>query len=91
MRVYERMYTRLLNGILESLNVLSPVKTKQALQALCLLKTAIKEAEEIFILIVGGTEVHSTFWGAFTVQSVIRMKASLRMWEFWIRKSQEDS
>jgi len=43
------MYTRLLNGILESLNVLSPVKTKQALQALCLLKTAIKEAEEIFI------------------------------------------
>ncbi len=49
MRVYERMYTRLLNGILESLNVLSPVKTKQALQALCLLKTAIEEAEEIFI------------------------------------------
>ena len=49
MRVYERMYTRLLNGILESLNVLSPVKTKQPLQALCLLKTAIKEAEEIFI------------------------------------------
>lgn len=49
MRVYEGMYTRLLNGILESLNVLSPVKTKQALQALCLLKTAIKEAEEIFI------------------------------------------
>ena len=49
MRVYEMMYTRLLNGILESLNVLSPVKTKQALQALCLLKTAIKEAEEIFI------------------------------------------
>ena len=49
MRVYERMYTRLLNGILESLNVLSPVKTKQALQALCLLKTAIKEAERIFI------------------------------------------
>ena len=49
MRVYERMYTRLLNGILESLNVLSPVKNKQALQALCLLKTAIEEAEEIFI------------------------------------------
>ena len=49
MCVYERMYTRLLNGILESLNVLSPVKTKQALQALCLLKTAIKEEEEIFI------------------------------------------
>ena len=49
MRVYERMYTTLLNGVLESLNVLSPVKTKQALQALCLLKTVIKEAEEIFI------------------------------------------
>ena len=49
MCVYERMYTRLLDGVLESLNVLSPVKTKQALQALCVLKTAIKEAEEIFI------------------------------------------
>ena len=49
MRVYERMYTTLLNGVLESLNVLSPVKNKQALKAICIFKTAKKEAEEIFI------------------------------------------
>ena len=42
--VFESMYTKLLNGALETISILSPAETERDLRALCCLKKAIKQA-----------------------------------------------
>lgn len=46
--VFESMYTELLMGALQAIDLLSPAKTEQDLRVLCSLKQAIKQAEQIF-------------------------------------------
>lgn len=46
--VFESMYTKLLNGALETISILSPAETERDLRALCCLKKAIKQAESAF-------------------------------------------
>lgn len=46
--VFESMYTKLLIGALQAIDLLTPAESERDLRALCCLKRAIKQAEGAF-------------------------------------------